>query len=272
MVKNINLSIKKLCAPIYRIIEFDRLIEILETKRNCLSRPGIWDDPFESLLKFTSWGDRYKIKNATAETFGKYVFAQCWTFLEENDLMWRVYSPNKDGIRIKSTPTKLMKSFNDCSSIKETILNPKILNTVFQDGKDIEILEKVVPFIGEVEYLSFTEIKEYIKSINSETNLLDLIKSIFIKREPFKNEEEVRIGIYNCNETNYLFDFLCDDRFNYDFDINEIIDEIIFDPRISKQKFNGLKELVIKLGFKNKVERSTIYDEPSRIELFSRGS
>jgi hypothetical protein len=265
VIENINLNIKKLYTPVYRIIEFDRIIEILESGQNCFSRPSNWDDPFESLLSFVDIQRSDNYYNRPINDFGLYVYAQCRTFLEENDLLWRVYSPNKDGVRIKSTPSKLIDSLKNSLVVRSIQAQPQVLEIFYSPSGDEKepVYEEIKAFFGEVEYLSFDAISEYLKSINKDSEFSDLVKSILIKREPFKNEEEVRVGIYHLNDLDPISLFYGEKRFYYDFNINEIFDEVVFDPRITTQKFNGLKDLIINLGYKNKISRSTIYDRPN---------
>lgn len=282
MDENINLTQEKLNTPIFRIINFDRLTEILESKKNTLSRPENWDDPFEKLLSLVSIEGAYDLP---IKTFGYYIYAQCWTFSEENDLLWRVYSPERDGVRIRSTPLKLLNSLKKSSTINSIKQNPAILeqwsvNTEEEadyvetsDGDIVPIMDTVainqviLPFIGQVEYLTVREIWNYLSRINKDSDLEDLIKSILIKREPFKNEEEVRFGVYNLDTLEPSFLKLGSGRFSYEFDINETFEEIVFDPRISMKKFDGLKNLIIKMGFNNPILRSSIYDKPSFSDL-----
>lgn len=282
MDENLNLPEEKLNANIYRIINFDRLIEILESKKNTLSRPENWDDPFEKLLSIVSVDGDYDMP---VKNFGKYIYAQCWTFSEENDLLWRVYSPERDGVRIRSTPSRLLNSLKKSSTIQAIEQNPKILEefamttvdeTEFVETPEgervpimntIKIQQVIQPFIGQVEYLTIKEIWNYLDRINGNSNYYDLIRSILIKREPFKNEEEIRFGIYNLDTLEQTQITNSNSRFNYEFNVNETFEEIVFDPRITPTKFNGLKDLVLKLGFKNPILRSTIYDKPKPEDL-----
>jgi hypothetical protein len=282
MDENINLPKEKLNTPIFRIINFDRLTEILESKQNILSRPKNWDDPFEKLLSLVSIDGPLDMP---IKTFGYYIYAQCWTFSEENDLLWRVYSPERDGVRIRSTPLKLLNSLKNSSTIKSIIANPAILEqwsvnseeeadyVETPEGDIVPIMDTVVinqvilPFIGQVEYLTVKGIWNYLDRINNNSDLEDLIKSILIKREPFKNEEEVRFGVYNLDTLEQSFLQLGSGRFSYNFDINETFEEIVFDPRISMNKFEGLKNLIRNIGFNNPVLRSSIYDKPSPADL-----
>ena len=270
MSDNINLSIKELYTPIYRIVEFDRFVSMLESSENCLTRPALWDDPFEDILHFTQQHGKIRFSDSPANYFGSYVFAQCWTFLEENDLMWRVYSPDKDGIKLKSTPHKLLNSLNNSKKISKIINEPEVIDYIYKpeaidehNGTPIQeveedIYEELKVFIGKVEYFTLDEIAQYLKGITGKSPIEDLVKSVFIKREPFKNEEEVRVGIYYFNA---VFSGLYE-RVNYDININEFIDEVVFDPRISYYKYKGLSKLLLDMGYTNPIKRSTIYDIP----------
>jgi len=98
--------------PIYRIYPKERFIELLNTKNNVLVQPALWDDPMEnfflnSILK-TDDGELVGLENIAAEWYG-----QCWTIREESDAMWRIYSHDKKGIKVRTTIRKLFESLYD---------------------------------------------------------------------------------------------------------------------------------------------------------------
>ena len=261
----INLSRKELNTPIYRIIDFDRLIEMI-SDGNWLTKPSCWDDPFENLLSLAVLHGEITFRESHALNFNEYSYAQCWSFSEENDLLWKVYSPNKDGVRLKSTPKKLLQSLKVSRILERIRSEPEVeeIEILDNDGSISEVVERpedINIFIGKVNYWSIAKIREYLAPININSSLEEIVKSIFIKREPFRNEEEVRLGVYYDDLTPVEMLFFHNDRFYYDIDINQLVDEIVFDPRISKTKFNGLKNIVIEMGFKNPILRSSIYDK-----------
>lgn len=101
----INLSDKEKDKPIYRIFPIARFIQLLTTKKLTLVKPKKWDDPFENILL----SSRFAISGEIAEISARdSVYGQCWTWHRETDAMWRIYSPSKDGVRLKSTPRKLL--------------------------------------------------------------------------------------------------------------------------------------------------------------------
>jgi hypothetical protein len=253
MIENINLNDKKLVKPIYRIIEYERFIELLSMKSNCLSNPILWDDPFECLLR------HIKIDKTWPSILGYYsnfLYAQCWSFSEENDLLWRVYSPKRTGVRIKSTPIKIINSIKNIHGLTQSSY----------DGKHFHgpIAKSFKAFIGEVEYLSIIEIRKYLESTKSNPSFNNLIKSILIKREPFQNELELRVGAYFVKTTEAESLIPEVQRFYYKFDF-EYIEEVVFDPRIQQSTFKTYKDEIMSLHYKGRIARSTIYDKPIKL-------
>jgi len=243
---------------VYRIIDYDRLVQILKTKNNTLVRTFLWEDPFENLLTILTSDKERKISYST---MNKFTYAQCWSFANENDLLWRTYSPNKESVRIRSTPRKLLNSIYNSSKIKEILLKPRILWESSRDNDKIE--ESISFFFGKVKYLTKNEIYDFIKSKQKGLNLKFYFESLFIKREPFRNEEEFRIGVYHFSELDDIILELSESIFNYDIKFNDVFEEIVFDPRVSNEKYNGLKDVLKNLQFENPIYKSDIYDKPS---------
>lgn len=264
MDENFNLSEDEMNSPIYRIIDYDRLIEMIESKENLLSRPSLWDDPFENLLRHARIQGQSSLYDYPG-VFGESIYAQCWSFSEENDLLWRAYSQNKDGVRLKSTPKRLLESVVGSERVIEINTNPETETDFVENFKkelEIEevISEHISVFIGKVQYLKIEEIKKYLSYISLSAKYQDIIRSVFIKREPFQDEREVRLGISYSNSFYANNPEWIENRFSYDIDINQLIDEIVFDPRISNYKFRGLKMVLLELGYINEISRSSIYD------------
>jgi hypothetical protein len=255
MIENINLSDNKLVTPIYRIVEYERFIELLKMGSNCLSNPILWDDPFECLLQQIKLDKTWPSK---IEYFSKFLYTQCWSFSQENDLLWRVYSPKGTGVRLKSTPIKIINSIKSITGLTLRSF----------DGKRFHepTAKTFKPFIGEVEYLTINEIRKYLESTKSNSSFSNLIKSILIKREPFHNEQELRVGTYYV-KTSEAKTFIPEgQRFYYHFDFNNI-DEIVFDPRIEQIIFNKRKNEIVSFRYKGKILRSTIYDKPAKLMI-----
>lgn len=157
--------------------------------------------------------------------------------------MWRIYSPEKNGVRIATTPRKLLADlFND--------VNP--------DGK-------FSAYIGRVKYY---KTKDLINFLN--TNAFECImdksgegpaRTLLFKRITFKHENEVRL-IYNS------FNKFKHEKCGYRINTMELIDDIVFDPRIDYKEFKILKERLRNIGFGKRIVKSNLYKIPDlTIEL-----
>lgn len=82
--------------PVYRIISKERFIELFQKEENILVHPSRWDDPYENFIL------KSKVKMKSGEVkdfdFHENIYGQCWSRHKASDAMWRIYSPNKNGI------------------------------------------------------------------------------------------------------------------------------------------------------------------------------
>src|SRR5208337_1102621 len=97
-----GLNIKDWDATIYRVFPIRWFRDMVETKTMGLARPSRWDDPFENFYL------KCKVRLATGEIGSLKLIAskwygQCWTKNRESDAMWRIYSPDKCGVRVSTT-------------------------------------------------------------------------------------------------------------------------------------------------------------------------
>lgn len=265
-IENINISDHQLDRNIYRIIPFDRFMEILDHGMNVLVRPILWDDPFENLLTYPSQNK----KTMVHEDEKYFIYAQCWSFSNENDLLWRTYSQLSDGVRITSTPRKLLQSIKKSQIIKKIESEP---HKIWQDEYNGNVLnEDISVFFGKVEYLTYDQISSLLIDIITRGDLKSYFETLLIKREAFRNEEEFRIGIRHFFAYEDFILESSDNIFKYDLNINDIFEEVVFDPRISDYKFEGLKHQIKKLGFQNPILKSNLYDKPKIDEIINKNS
>lgn len=202
-------------TPIYRIFSCRRFEQMMSTNELVLVNPEKWDDPFENFyLKVNAFMGEEKV---SLESLRKGWFGQCWTLNEDTDAMWRIYSPEKDGVRLKTTTGKLFRAIID------------------QQG----ILADFGSFIGTVEYLSKEELQNYHKQTFSETLTNGGLASMLLrKRTAFLHEAEVRVLASLSSE--YLFEYE-DGLYQVKIDFEDIFDEICLDPRLEKESFEKLK-------------------------------
>lgn len=227
--------------PVYRIFSFERLKEIFSENKLTLVKPKLWDDPFENfILKSTGVfpdGRHFDIH------FRENYYGQCWSLTKESDAMWRIYSPKKDGLKVKTTIRKLFTPlFNlcDCNQNK---------------GENIQRLSS---FIGKVKYADTATLIEMLSDKERMSGKIfdqtgwGQASSFFFKRKEFKHENEIRL-IYNFQNGNVS------NFFKFSIDPLQLFEEIVFDPRITKTEYEIQKSVLISMGYNKKVIQSELY-------------
>lgn len=231
----IGLTEAELDQPIYRIFSLERFFQVLDKKQLALVKPHLWDDPFENVLL------KSQFKTASNETaiFEAHdsVYGQCWTRHAETDAMWRIYSQHKNGVRLKTTPRKLLATLQ--ANIHE---HPELCG-----------------FIGKVAYAANeNQLKEQLQQINlTATDGTGIAQSLLYKRKEFEHEQEIRL-IYSGP------DGKCPNNiFNCSIKPNTLFDSIMFDPRIDESLRKACTAAIQNLGCNVKVEISNLYDLPN---------
>lgn len=233
----INLTDDLLDKPIYRIMSIHRLFQILDEKNITLVKPKKWDDPFENALLNCNvvFPDGTKATISAKDS----VYGQCWTFHSETDAMWRIYSHDKDGVRVTTTPRKLL------NALQQNVDNPE-----------------TTCFIGKVCYLTTQQLYEKFEQIHLfSTDGSGIAESLLYKRTEFAHENEVRL-IYSGE------DGKCDsDIFKFSIDPNTLIDDLLFDPRMDKNLMRAFELVIREKDYKATITKSTLYDAPKDLEF-----
>jgi hypothetical protein len=212
--KLLNLTKREQESFIYRIFSIERLLEVLENKKLTLVQPRKWDDPFENYvfnkLSQTQKSDKGK---KFFEEYQYSLYGQCWSFLIESDAMWRIYAPNKNGVKVKVL---------------------------------VSTLEKILPinyFLGKVNYCKkrmlenfYNEMKHFTGSKKDDMN--KFIQSILLKRTAFKHEKEVRLIYFE-----QLVGFNTENK-ELQIEPDNLFCEIVFDPRLDKYTVKALTEYI----------------------------
>lgn len=229
----ININNDILDKPIYRIMSINRFLQTLEKKTLTLVKPHKWDDPFENALLASS----FKASDGELGTISAKdsVYGQCWTLHRETDAMWRIYSQNKDGVRVTTTPRKLLNALKD--SVGE--------------------YAELKCFLGQVQYKRKTALLESLKSIDLlSTDGSGIAESLLYKRVEFSHEKEVRL-IY-CGD-----DGKCSsDLYDFKIDPDSLFDRILFDPRMEDELKIAYKLAIAKKNCNVEIKRSALYDAP----------
>ena len=232
----INLTQAEAATPIYRVFPVFRFLELLDTKQNALLRPEKWDDPFENLILK---GIAQTAGGQTAQWgFKNDLFGQCWSLEIESDALWRIYSPQKDGVKVRTTIEKLFNSLYNVSG----------------STRDISC------FIGKVEYLVKKSLQQWLGSVNPlDSTGRGAAETLYVKRAAFRYEKEVRLVYFDHSNQPKS------DIHLYSTTPNSTFEECVLDPRMDERIANAYKDAIKKRKFSGKVVQSSLYKEPQPV-------
>jgi hypothetical protein len=236
----INLHRSDLDKPIYRVFSIQRLLELIASHKNTLVRPALWDDPFENFILNavgeSEFGEPFSIG------FKDDLYGQCWSTVRDSDALWRIYSPDKTGVRVRSTVGGLLGSLQKACGAR---------------------FPELSCFIGRVQYLPQKKILRLLE----DRGLLDgpvtdgtgrgQASTLLLKRVEFRHEQEIRLIYFNHNKRH------SSSIYQYEFDPNLVIDEIYFDPRLSPELYGVYEGHLQRVGFQGKIGQSPLYKLPA---------
>lgn len=248
-LKAANVISLDLDAPIYKYIPFKYLKLMIQKSSLYFGKVSSWEDVYENwFLKeqmFLPSGEKGNAKDLIPGVFG-----QSWTLQEESDAMWRIYS------KLDRT----LHDYLDDTAVRIKTTARKLYNVIYANDEDFN-----TSYIGAVKYLSQNDFLKMQDSL-SPLNPLDLsevfVKSYFFKRAPFEHEKEVRpILIYSPKHENFGKDGV-----SFDIDFDNLIDEMVTDPRLTPDEYRTVRGQLIGLGAKSdKVRNSELYNIPPHI-------
>lgn len=96
---------------IFRIIPFDALLQLFNEKKNTIVKTSLWEDSYENFI--LKENIIYHNKTSKLATIQERLFGQCWTTKQTSDALWRIYSPDRNSVRIKTTVGKLWNTVKD---------------------------------------------------------------------------------------------------------------------------------------------------------------
>jgi hypothetical protein len=231
-----------------------------------------WDDPHEAetlrqlvkdYLLHAPDGFKYtqRIRDEVLGLIYRSLYGQSWTILEESDAMWRIYSPDKMGIRISVVQADALAS---------------IQQTAFAKQQDVEL------YWGNVIYVSTEEAWEQVRSVHKDPvadSNMSLANLCFFKRKQFSHEQEYRfsafippkefMGLSQTDPTELeearivatLRNFVLPPVYYYPFNPS-LIDEVTLDPRAPDWFLETVKNFFARYGNRDCVQKSTLYSPP----------
>lgn len=217
-------------SNLYRIVSFDRAVQILESNSLYFAHPSEWDDPYEQ-------GLLHKRSNN--------IFAQCWCRKAVSDAMWRIYSPNNLGVRLGTTRPLLRTVLSEAQKVHG--IRFKIQNVKYMYQEELEFA-----------------LRDVATALNAKYTVQKAIEPLFMKRNAFHHEYEVRAVVYDREPQ------ATDSGKGVVIPVaaKTLIRSIWIDPRAPKEFVEAytlyLKE---KLKFPGVVKKSTLYEAPEPIDV-----
>jgi len=209
---------------LYHILPFHRLVDVFETRELYFSSPKSWEDPYESVVG----GD---IVNS--------VFAQCWCKLAVSDAMWRIYSPDRLSVRIKTTSQKLTEEVRGGLKHRGDRYRARRRSVDYRLTRDIP-----------------AAVREAQAAFGKDSSTSSALAPLFIKRRAFKHESEYRIVVHDRNPENGQKEL------RVPVNPHKLILSVFADPRAPDAVVEVFKFfLKEKIQFKGSVAKSALYDQ-----------
>jgi hypothetical protein len=215
---------------LYRILDFHRVVQLFEVRELHFSRPSVWQDPYETRLR---------------HRFADRVFAQCWCTQGVSDAMWRIYSPNSLGVRIRTTRLKLEQAL-----------------------RAARVPQGIEYRLKKVKYMRETDLNYQVEAIADELaqhfSLASALEPLFLKRLAFKHETEFRAVLFaNANVS-------ADpkDGFKVPVDPHSFINSVLVDPRAPDEFVRMYRHhLQSQYQFAGPVQKSGLYAHCDPLEV-----
>ena len=243
MIEKNILGITDLDTPIYRIFSLHRFMDLLASRMNGLVNPSKWEDPFENFFLLSEIvaprgerGERISMSKLAEDWYG-----QCWTFNADTDAMWRIYSRDKDGVRLRTTVRKLFHSFYDSA----------------------DQLASLKFFCGRVSYYTEDQISALMRKLTFRDVALGgqgdkFAELLCIKREAFQHENEVRLLFQDTIPKRGTGGVVC-----FPLDVNAVCDDVVVDPRLTDSEALAVERKIRTAGCVLPITKSPLYRAPS---------
>ena len=224
-VNNSNITLPDDNTIIWKYLDLSKFLDMLLSKQLFMSRSDKFEDQYEGTFSEPTFEEIRKISADNPKFLDFYkshrekVTISSWHINEyESFAMWQIFTQNTEGLAIQTTIGRLKKA--------------------------LEQEKKTEQFIGEVNYIDYK--KEFIP-------FDDNFFPFLFKRKSFQYEREIRI-ISDMSKK----EMRIDNGLKVDVDINEMIEKIYIHPKSENWYKKLVIELVSKLGFDFKIEKSDL--------------
>ena len=102
---------------LFRYMSLAQFISLVENQKLFLKKVKSWDDTWEAPddqlpIIMDDGSERYAESLIITSTVG-----QCWTYEKDSDAMWRIYSPDRQGVMIETD----INSFYEIDRLKRAV-------------------------------------------------------------------------------------------------------------------------------------------------------
>lgn len=214
---------------LFRYMSLSQFLSMIENNKLFLKKVKLWEDTWECPMdQLPIFLDRECLCKGEA-LFSDSTVGQCWTYEKDSDAMWRIYSPDRQGVMIETT----VESFREIEGLKHAVL----IKVVYFNNKNGA--KKINEFLNSNSYYGFGKIA--------------------LKREAFKHENEVRLltclqgyeDIDNCYDIPVVA---------FKFNPATFIKSITFDPRADEWFVDTMKKYCVSKGL-CEAKKSSLYEE-----------
>ena len=215
---------------LYRIIRFDRLVQMLSTDEWHFAHPSEWEDPYETRL---------------TSLLSHALFAQCWCRKGVSDAMWRIYSQDKLGVRIRTTRRKLQTALLAASG-----------------ARDIGFRISDVRYLNELEYI--VRASKIQADLNLRPTFTRASAHLFLKRVAFEHEAETRVVVFDTTQPAEV----ATKSIKVTLNSRQLIDSVLVDPRAPDEFAQAYRHLLKdRLKFPGSVKKSLLYQSNEKREV-----
>jgi len=215
-------------TKLYRYVGLSQFVSFVERKQTYLTRITCWQDTWEApAFQIPTQGLNGELKYSLRARADD-IFGQSWSLHSESDAMWRVYSPQEEGLVIQTT----VRKFGLMSEIREGLL---------------------------AEVIYFDDLEDTLDEIGDDPENPPYNVALF-KRKAFEYEAEVRLITLNheiCLGKRYE---ACE-RIYIALDPIEFVESITVDPRSKDWYVDTLRRYCARSGFSITPRRSGLYSD-----------
>ena len=228
--------------PLYHIMRFKYLKQLVENKQFRMTKIISWADTFEYPIR--------AIVDDRKKHIAKNLFGYSMTQEYDVESLWKLHGMNEQ---------QMFDNETVCIKINPILLSKLIFSSFINQNKKLtgEFDYWVCNiFIGPIKYLDF-KTNEMHKIFDYKDKILypDYMYSAFLKRKNFEYEKEVRLVLYNV-----AFDLSDSNHILINLENLDFIEEVIINPFISSPNVEFLEEKIKQIFNKDlKVTKSLLF-------------